>query len=1240
MILFRPIHNLDTLFDAMPDAETEGDSLLESRLPTEAELDLALRWYLYITGTGPNTAALESLSLLVVNPDHFIRRVDETLLSRMEEEGLTTAFKEVVFFSTGISLSDEQAGGLISDLLNMGISSWADLFRYADALEGSLESVIEARVSAIKNFLDQLDRAGKTDLFIDTAVSTALGHFVQTVGNDLESQIAVSKGLSQLVNRITPEGIVSYVVDAPIKGAQVLFDTNGDGDPGDDEVVLSTDETGAFIVPHDLPALSMIASGGSDILTGATFTGTMSAPAGIAVINPLTTLVESLSSTQIEPINRAVAFTQSLGRLPATDHVLAFNPFEILQNEQVDNSTYQSALESQKIGQQILNTTTLVQETLRGFSPTPDVQKATTAAMAVGKILLASPLDTALLDETIIQSVFDEIVSDESGLEITPQAQARSAQLIGVMNQAISDVSSLTTLAATTRAIHDFVVEDQLLSPESLNSPHFSGIELQDVLVAAESVIITGLADPYATEIELTPQSVPSVPRPPSRPTSTQQSQTPSSSSGAAGSVAEPLQFSTGEILVAPGVVQHQGINGKSAIWSTQYNLWAEDAYGNELYTGTSRDPAVSDEFDVKLMGTLTDGVFRAYFPEQVVKLVLNVADAGLSSVNVEEIVFNRYVGEQTIFEIPLWLAVEAQFIPLISDEFGGAVLHPIVVDLDGTNSYETEIEEVIYLTNATTGDILAKQTRWREYDSTQGDWTDGIDLTTPRYPQFDRTGIDQLSGSGDIEVSVRASVTLLLPDDDESLEITNDFGTYPFDIDLLKQITFTVGDSGAQLSSSNEETARLQAQDDLVVGLNSVLNQGISDLTDLAVVGALGPSRQNWVDWLRSIFETSVLNDGQDQPISRWYDLIDSKDLYSLESSAPNYTTSPASEDALLSKIFETTIDRTANGSLEEKLINLFLSDYGGDQSAGNFETFEFVESSQWRRDPADYWRLNSASYDGNYRQNHGGYLVGTEAGDILFGSQNTDYLHGGDGDDVLIGDNIPSSLLKEADVNPRFGLDVDRQIILDSYTDDLSLADELFTDATTLLNLIDYDYYKDDFYIGEGSYLPAQTTRYFFQGSRDELYGGGGNDALYGGREQDLLVGVDGNDYLDGGTDTEPGWRSGTRGMNDMLIGGDGADTYVLDDGAVGTDLYDIFRDYDVNEDKIKLGSIDPSTLDLFELSNGYLALASTDQSTVYAITPVGSTAAWNVPSATYANWDFTGASSSSLFESIQFV
>jgi hypothetical protein len=87
------------------------------------------------------------------------------------------------------------------------------------------------------------------------------------------------------------------VVDGPVKDAKVFVDLNGDGVISDDEPeVGSTDSTGFanLTLTAQQATLPLLAKGGTDTETNKAFAGVLAAPAGSAVINPLTTLVAAL----------------------------------------------------------------------------------------------------------------------------------------------------------------------------------------------------------------------------------------------------------------------------------------------------------------------------------------------------------------------------------------------------------------------------------------------------------------------------------------------------------------------------------------------------------------------------------------------------------------------------------------------------------------------------------------------------------------------------------------------------------------------------------------------------------------------------------------------------------------------------------------------------------------------------------------------------------------------------------
>jgi len=76
-----------------------------------------------------------------------------------------------------------------------------------------------------------------------------------------------------------------------------------------------------------------------------------------------------------------------------------------------------------------------------------------------------------------------------------------------------------------------------------------------------------------------------------------------------------------------------------------------------------------------------------------------------------------------------------------------------------------------------------------------------------------------------------------------------------------------------------------------------------------------------------------------------------------------------------------------------------------------------------------------------------------------------------------------------------------------------------------------------------------------------RDTAFGGSGDDTIYGGDAADTLVGGAGNDLLNPGAG------------RDILIGGAGRDTFEFDTGSTGGGWIDQIKDFNPEEDKIRL-------------------------------------------------------------------
>jgi hypothetical protein len=120
--------------------------------------------------------------------------------------------------------------------------------------------------------------------------------------------------------------------DGYVDGASIYLDTNANGkiDQGTDRLLGLTKngKLSAQLTAADKLS-SMLAQGGTDISTGSSFEGVYATTAGSAVINPLTTLVQTLVQTTVD----------SLGTLSATDKAAA-----VVQAKTTAMATVTSAL--------------------------------------------------------------------------------------------------------------------------------------------------------------------------------------------------------------------------------------------------------------------------------------------------------------------------------------------------------------------------------------------------------------------------------------------------------------------------------------------------------------------------------------------------------------------------------------------------------------------------------------------------------------------------------------------------------------------------------------------------------------------------------------------------------------------------------------------------------------------------------------------------------------------------------
>jgi hypothetical protein len=116
-----------------------------------------------------------------------------------------------------------------------------------------------------------------------------------------------------------PDNAVS---DGYIQGASVYLDINRDGliTAGTDRLVGTTDATGNFsaLLTSDQLTYDLLAQGGTDVSTGLAYLGMLKAPAGSTILNPLTTLVQTMASDGLSSNATDAQRAQALAEAQAT----------------------------------------------------------------------------------------------------------------------------------------------------------------------------------------------------------------------------------------------------------------------------------------------------------------------------------------------------------------------------------------------------------------------------------------------------------------------------------------------------------------------------------------------------------------------------------------------------------------------------------------------------------------------------------------------------------------------------------------------------------------------------------------------------------------------------------------------------------------------------------------------------------------------------------------------------------
>jgi len=307
---------------------------------------------------------------------------------------------------------------------------------------------------------------------IDTAIATANPESVLT------GLYASADYNGEAVPGLSIDGVV---VDGYISGATVFIDANGDGIQNEGEVSTTTDEFGNFDFGTDASFGDLVMTGGTDISTGQAFEGTMKAPGGSTVVNPLTTLVDAIQNEDTSTEEAVAAVLASLG-LDSDVDLLNYDPIAQVTDSDATDAETEIALAIQAAAIQV---NTLISQTaalLDGAGVTDGEDAAIVSAYAA----LANTLSTATTEVDLSSGIVIEQVIQDAAVEAgadstqTTEVEALSAdasQTISNLNQAIDD--AVTNNAGVESALEE-IVAIQVVA-EDIENDIESGAETGDV---------------------------------------------------------------------------------------------------------------------------------------------------------------------------------------------------------------------------------------------------------------------------------------------------------------------------------------------------------------------------------------------------------------------------------------------------------------------------------------------------------------------------------------------------------------------------------------------------------------------------------------------------------------------------------------------------------------------------------------------------------------------------------------
>jgi hypothetical protein len=353
-----------------------------------------------------------------------------------------------------LSASDQAFWG---EILKGGGITYTWLINLAmDTVGGAGKDTMTQREQVAQRYSAAAETAKKSALDEGAVAKAALNAMLMGVNETSKSVTQANSALDQFLASLESTGVSLTIIDGYISGASVLVDANGNGvqDPG--EYAGKTDASGKVVLPSSAPAGKVIATGGTDLLTGKAFTGVLSAPQGATLVTPISTLVESLVSQGLATdLFAATSQVQTALGIPATVNALTFDPLASLSSTTDSTANKQAALSLLSVQQQVA---TVIAQASTSISKGTTAAENNNASQAVVSAL-ASAISNSVKSSTTTAPTTPTTPTSPS-TPTTPTTPTTPVATFDLKNTA-SIQSAVTTAAA---------INKTTLTTDSLNS--------------------------------------------------------------------------------------------------------------------------------------------------------------------------------------------------------------------------------------------------------------------------------------------------------------------------------------------------------------------------------------------------------------------------------------------------------------------------------------------------------------------------------------------------------------------------------------------------------------------------------------------------------------------------------------------------------------------------------------------------------------------------------------------------